>query len=72
MSKTHYCDAVEGRVPAPKQKCPWTDHENAEPMETRQHDSEPTECTGCGATFDLARQDYYGPICPDCKSDLEG
>lgn len=31
------------------------------------HDPEIMECAECGAQYDLARQTYYGPLCPRCE-----
>jgi hypothetical protein len=25
-TKSHFCDVLGGRVYAPKERCPWTDH----------------------------------------------
>lgn len=33
------------------------------------HDTEAVECVECDAVFDLARQSYYGPVCPSCRGE---
>lgn len=32
-----------------------------------EHEPEYMECRNCGMTFDLARQDYYFDLCPECN-----
>lgn len=32
------------------------------------HDPDLVECEQCGRTYDLARQHYYGPLCPTCRN----
>lgn len=32
------------------------------------HDAEIRECVECGGQYDLTRQSYYGPLCPDCHA----
>lgn len=36
-----------------------------------EHDAEIMECDACGSQFDLARQDYYDKLCPDCNEEME-
>lgn len=37
----------------------------------RPHDPDIVECAECDAKFDLALQDYYGPLCPRCREGAE-
>lgn len=29
-------------------------------------------CDDCGGLYDLARMEYYGPKCPNCRGDGDG
>lgn len=33
----------------------------------REHDADLVDCKDCGHKFDLALQNYYGPLCPNCR-----
>jgi Zn finger protein HypA/HybF involved in hydrogenase expression len=35
------------------------------------HDPEVIECRECSAQFDLARQNYYDNLCPECKHEKQ-
>lgn len=36
------------------------------------HDPEIRTCRDCPSQYDLARQDYYGPLCPECNAADDG
>lgn len=36
-------------------------------MSRQPHDPDLVTCRDCGHEFDLARQDYYDNICPNCR-----
>lgn len=38
-------------------------------MNSHRHDPAIVECRECGGSFDLARQNYYYNLCPECKDE---